>query len=65
VYMAYDILTKSKRPLHVTALIERIGSVFGVQVDRESLVSALSKKVARKDRFVRTDRNTFALIRGK
>jgi hypothetical protein len=29
--------------------------------DRESLVSSLTKKVARQDRFLRTDKNTFAL----
>jgi hypothetical protein len=36
-------------------------SRFELQVDRESLVSALTKRVARADRFVRTDKNTFAL----
>ena len=30
-------------------------------VDRESLVSSLTKKVMRGDRFVRTDKSTFAL----
>jgi hypothetical protein len=30
-------------------------------VDRESLVSSLTKKVMRGDRFVRTGRNTFAV----
>jgi len=30
-------------------------------VDRESLVSPLTKKIARGDRFVRTDKNTFGL----
>jgi hypothetical protein len=30
-------------------------------VDRESLVSSLAKKVARQDRFLRPDKNTFAL----
>ncbi len=59
--MAYDILTKSDEPLHITTLLERIHSAFGVKVDRESLVSSLTKKVARGDRFVRTDKNTFGL----
>ncbi len=36
-------------------------AVFGQPVDRESLVSSLTKKVARGDRFLRTDKNTFAL----
>lgn len=59
--MAYDILKKARAPLHISQLIERIHSSFGVVVDRESLVSALTKKVARGDRFLRTDKNTFAL----
>jgi hypothetical protein len=60
--MAFDLLASSGRPLHITALIERIATKFGVSVDRESLVSALSKRVKRKDRFSRTDKNTFALL---
>ena len=59
--MAYDILLKARKPLHVTEIIERIASQFDVTVDRESLVSAISKRVVRGDRFVRTDKNTFAL----
>lgn len=59
--MAYDILSKTAKPLHITALLERIQRAFGVAVDRESLVSSLTKKVARGDRFVRTDKNTFGL----
>jgi hypothetical protein len=59
--MAFDILKKSRSPLHVSDLIERIRSQFGVSVDRESLVSSLSKKVARGDRFLRPEKNTFTL----
>ena len=59
--MAFDILKKARSPLHVTALLERIHSTFHVTVDRESLVSSLTKKVARGDRFLRTGKNTFAL----
>ena len=59
--MAYDVLRKSHSPLHVSELLARIQSSFGVTVDRESLVSSLSKKVARQDRFLRTDKNTFGL----
>lgn len=59
--MAYDILKRARAPLHISQLIDRIHSSFGVAVDRESLVSALTKKVARGDRFLRTDKNTFAL----
>jgi hypothetical protein len=59
--MAYDILKKAQTPLHISELLGRIGSAFHIRVDRESLVSSLSKKVARGDRFIRTDKNTFAL----
>lgn len=59
--MAYDILKKARSPLHVSLLLERIQSHFGVSIDRESLVSSLSKKVARGDRFLRPEKNTFAL----
>ena len=59
--MAYDILKKASRPLHVSQLLARIQATFHVTVDRESLVSSLTKKVARGDRFLRTAKNTFAV----
>ena len=59
--MAYDVLKKARNPLHVSDLLARIQSSFSVSVDRESLVSSLSKKVARHDRFLRTAKNTFGL----
>jgi hypothetical protein len=59
--MTYDILKRAKQPLHVSEIITDIERIHGVKVDRESLVSALTKKVVRKDRFVRTGKNTFAL----
>jgi hypothetical protein len=60
--MAYDILLRAKAPLHVTEIIERIEQIHDRKVERESLVSALVKKVQRQDRFVRTDKNVFGLI---
>ena len=59
--MAYDILKKARRPLHVGEIIERAAKLHGARLDRESLVSALVKRVARGDRFARTEPNTFAL----
>jgi len=61
VNMAHDVLKKARSPLHVSEILARIHAAFGVAVDRESLVSSLSKKVARGDRFLRTARNTFGL----
>jgi hypothetical protein len=59
--MAFDVLKKARAPLHVSELLARIEAAFGQRVDRESLVSSLTKKVARGDRFLRTDKNTFGL----
>lgn len=59
--MAFDILKKARAPMHVSQILERIQSQFGVTVDRESLVSSLTKKVARGDRFLRPEKNTFGL----
>ena len=59
--MAYDILNKARKPLHVAELLGRIQKSFQVAVDRESLVSSLTKRVMRGDRFVRTDKNTFGI----
>lgn len=59
--MAFDILKKARTPLHISDLLDRIQTQFGVTIDRESLVSSLTKKVTRGDRFVRPDKNTFAL----
>ncbi len=59
--MAFDILKKARSPLHISVLLDRIQAQFGVSVDRESLVSSLTKKVARGDRFLRPEKNTFSL----
>lgn len=59
--MAFDILKEAGQPLHIRQLLERIHARFGQQVDRESLVSALTTRVVRADRFVRTEKNTFGL----
>ena len=61
VNMAFDILKKANGPLHVSELLARIKAQFGMAVDRESLVSSLTKKVARGDRFLRPEKNTFVL----
>ena len=58
--MAFDILKKAHSPLHISVILERIQTQYGVAVDRESLVSSLTKKVARGDRFLRPEKNTFS-----
>lgn len=62
--IVFDILTKEGHPLHVTEIMRRAQLSFGRSLNRESLVSALTKCVANKDRFARPAPNTFALLRG-
>jgi hypothetical protein len=57
----YQVLKAEKIPLHATNIIERCKNKFGIELDRETIVSALLKKVNRMDRFIKTDRNTFGL----
>ena len=59
--MAYDVLKKAQAPLLVSQILARIQASFGLRVDRDSLVSSLTKKVARGDRFLRPAKNTFGL----
>ncbi len=60
VEMAEDVLRSAGRPLHVHDLLEQIERRYDVMLNRESLVSALLKHVAR-GRFVKTGKNTFGL----
>jgi hypothetical protein len=62
--MVYDILERASCPLHVSEILKRVEHVHGVRLDRESIVSALTKKLVRDPRLVRTDKNTFHLRQG-
>lgn len=62
VKMAYDILCSSNHPMHVDSIIDAIEKEFQTKLDKESLVSALSKRVKRHDRFTKPAPNTFYLI---
>jgi len=64
VSIVYDILESAGQPLHVSEIIARAQKRFARSLDRESLVSALTKRVARKDRFCRPAPNTFGLLPG-
>ena len=57
--MAIDILRRAQKPLHVSDIIAQVKTRYGVDLDRESLVSALVKKVHRQQGISRPDRNTF------
>ncbi len=60
--MVHSILTAAGRPMHISEILSLLSKRYGVSLDRESVVSALSKRVARKDRFVRTAPNTFSVL---
>jgi len=60
--MVEDILIESGSPLHVQEIIRRVQRRHGAQLDRESIVSSLAKKVHRGQRFGRPAPNTFALL---
>ncbi len=60
-YMAMDILQRAQRPLHISEIIAQVKSKYGVALDRESLVSALVKKVHRRQGLSRTAPNTFQI----
>lgn len=57
--MAIDILQKNKQPLHISEIITQVKTKHGVALDRESLVSALVKKVHQNQGLIRTAPNTF------
>jgi len=63
--MVHDVLRRAGKPLHVSEIIERVDKLHGLKLERESIVSTLAKKVNRGDRFVRTDKNVFALKGGE
>jgi hypothetical protein len=60
-YMAMDILQRAQKPLHVSEIIAQAKTRYGVTLDRESLVSALVKKVHRRQGLSRTAPNTFQI----
>ena len=59
--MAIDILRRARRPLHVSEIIAQVKTNYGVDLDRESLVSALVKKVHRRQGLSRSAPNTFEI----
>ena len=48
-------------PLHVSEIIQLAKRDFEVELDRDSIVSAILKKVNAGKSFIRTSPNTFAL----
>ena len=63
--MVHDVLRRAGKPLHISEILERVEKLHGRRLDRESVVSSLVKKIARGDRFIRTDKNVFAVKAGQ
>jgi hypothetical protein len=61
--MVIDILSVARRPLHISEILEQVRAKHGVSLDRESLVSALVKKVHREQGLIRTAPNTFEVVK--
>jgi urease gamma subunit len=57
-----DILTEAKEPLHINDIIDRARKKHSVKLNRESVVSAMTKKILDGRDFRRAGRNVFALI---
>jgi hypothetical protein len=56
-----EILSAAGTPLHVSEIIRLAEQHHGTKLDRESMVSALTKKVKKGVGFVRTGPNIFGL----
>ena len=61
--VVYDILLSAQGPLHINDIIQRAKKDCRRQLHRESLVSALTKKVLDQNGFTRTAPNTFDLLK--
>ena len=58
----YDVLLAAQKPLHVTEIIIRAKTDFNVDLDRDSIVSAITKKVKSGRMFKRVEANTFTIV---
>jgi hypothetical protein len=63
--MVQDVLRRAGKPLHISEILDRVEKLHRKRLDRESVVSALVKKIARGERFLRTDKNVFTLKGGE
>jgi hypothetical protein len=60
--IVYDILSAAPGPLHINEIIQQARQTYSRRLSRESLVSALAKKVLDQNTYTRTAPNTFDLL---
>jgi len=63
--IAQNVLKSAGKPLHVSEIIALAKKDYNVQLDRDSIVSAILKKVNAGQTFIRTAPNTFATIQAE
>ena len=56
-----DILQNSGQPLHISKIIQIAQKDYSVNLERDSIVSALIKKINAGKTFIRVAPNTFAI----
>ena len=56
-----DILLSAGQPLHIAKIIQVAKNDYNITLTRDSIVSAIVKKIHAGERFVRVAPNTFAL----
>ena len=56
-----NVLSSVDRPLHVSDIIRMAEEEYQVRLNRDSIVSAILKKINAGQAFIRTAPNTFAL----
>jgi len=61
--IVYDILQEENIPLHINDIIHLAKEKYDIVLDRESIVSAIIKKIRKNEKFIRTGKNTFALLK--
>ena len=59
--IVHNVLKTAGHPLHVTDIIKMAEQDYHVNLNRDSIVSAILKKINAGQTFVRTAPNTFAL----
>ena len=59
--IARNVLNSAGTPLHVSEIVLQAKQIYDVQLDRDSIVSAILKKVKAGKTFIRTAPNTFSL----
>lgn len=59
--IVHNVLNSAGHPLHVSDIIQMAAKHYQVKLNRDSIVSAILKKISAGQTFIRTAPNTFAL----